>query len=82
MSIFNIYSLPIGCGALLLALLLVVLRRGRRSGELLALGGLAVCMFLGWLVIRPVSTPLDGQALADAAVGQGLPVLIEAQSPY
>ena len=82
MSIINLYSFPIFTGVLLLAALLVIILRGRRRNELLTLAGVTAILLVAWVAARPTGSNISAAQAADAAIGQGLPVLIEAQSPY
>ncbi len=82
MSIFNIYSFVLLSGFVLAIGLGVVLLTGRRRNGWLALGALTVLIIGLWWLVKPVETTLPAGSAPDAAIGQGLPVLIEAQSPY
>jgi hypothetical protein len=68
----------------LLAVVAVVLFRNRpRLPELLAFGGIVLALLIVYYYIRPVQTPLIGEAAdVQAMIGRGKPVLLEFQSPY
>ncbi len=82
MSVFNVYSFALFAGFLLVVGLLVVLARGRRRSDWIALGIFTALILAAWWVIRPTESAFSPSQAADAVVGQGKPVLLEAQSPF
>lgn len=60
--------------------------RKRRGGfhrrQIWILLMLAGVIGLGWLAIRPKNSPSVNSQQLHAQIGQGIPVLIEFQSPY
>ncbi len=80
MWIINQYSFVIFglAGVLLLALLLG--RTNRKRLALIALAGVALIAL--WLAVRPSATPAAEVAQVRGQIGQGVPVLLELQSPY
>ncbi len=78
------YSLLILTAILLLAVGWVLFRGRRpRLPEVLAFMGLVAALLVAYLYIRPLQTPLMGEAASvRAMIGSGKPVLLEFQSPY
>jgi hypothetical protein len=42
----------------------------------------ALALLAGWAAVRPTATPAAAVSQVRAQIGQGLPVLLELQSPY
>ena len=42
----------------------------------------ALALLAGWAAVRPTATPAAAVSEVRAQIGQGLPVLLELQSPY
>lgn len=83
MNIFQTYSVLWMTGLLLLLVAALLFRRKPRLAELGAFGVLVLGLVAVYLIVRPVQTPLMGEAArVRAAIGQGTPVLLEFQSPY
>lgn len=84
LQIFNQYS-ALWMAALLVVVVAVALFRHHRPSlrDFFALGALVTGLFIAWLRLHPVQTPLmeDAQKV-QAMIGQGKPVLLEFQSPY
>jgi len=77
------YSLLLTAVILLGIVGVILLRNKPRLNEWLAFFGIAAALFVAWWVIRPVQTPLMGEAAAvQKMIGAGKPVLLEFQSPY
>jgi thioredoxin 1 len=66
---------------LLLALLLLRRRAGRRRGAFI-LGAVALFMLGFWLVVHPVQSGSPDPAAVRSQIGAGMPVLLEFQSPF
>jgi hypothetical protein len=82
-SLLNQYSsVWIAAGLLVLAGFLL-LRRTPAWSDWLAFGVIGAGLLVAWLLLRPVQSPLAADAdQVQAQIGQGLPVLLEFQSPY
>ncbi len=83
-QILNQYSALFLAVALFFAVTVALVRHHRPTlRDFLALGILAGSLFIAWLRLHPVQTPLmeDAQKV-QAMIGQGQPVLLEFQSPY
>jgi hypothetical protein len=82
-SFIQPYSLLIVAGALALILGVVLLRNKPTARDFIAFGTIIAVLIAAYFVIRPVQTPLAGEAAAvRAMIGAGKPVLLEFQSPY
>jgi len=82
MQIINQYSLIIFGLVGLLVAALVLMRFGKGRGRVAVLAAVALVLLAGWLVVRPTATPAAAVNQVRAQIGQGLPVLLELQSPY
>ena len=82
MQFINQNSLVLGAVALLAAVAVVLLRDGPRPRDFLVLSLLIVVFVAGWLVLRPKGTPDVVAGQVRAQIGQGVPVLLEFQSPF
>jgi len=82
MQIINQYSLVIFGLVGLSAVALVLARYGKGRGRMALLAVVAVALLAGWLAFRPTATPAAAVSQVRAQIGQGLPVLLELQSPY
>ena len=82
MQIINQYSLIIFGLAGLTAVALVLMRSGKRRGRMAVLAAIALALLAGWVAVRPTATPAAAVGQVHAQIGQGLPVLLELQSPY
>jgi hypothetical protein len=82
-QILNQFSaLWIACGLVLVAALFLF-RSKPKPADYIALGAIILGLFVAWSMLRPIQTPLMGDAKkVQAMIGQGKPVLIEFQSPY
>jgi hypothetical protein len=79
----NQYSFLWMAGALLLLVVLLLVRRKSKSGAFVALVVVAAALAGAWLLFRPTQTPLmDDAKKVQSMIGQGMPVLLEFQSPY
>ena len=83
MAIFNQYS------AIWIAVILVViagvilLRRKPKWPQITAFGVLMVGLAAAWLFLHPRQTgPVMDATQVQGSIGQGIPVLLEFQSPY
>jgi hypothetical protein len=82
MQIINQYSLIIFGLAGLIAVALVLTRSGKGRGRMAVLAVVALALLAGWAAVRPTATPAAAVSQVRAQIGQGLPVLLELQSPY
>jgi apolipoprotein N-acyltransferase len=82
MQIINQYSLIIVGLIGLIAMALVLMRSGKRRGRMAVLAAIALALLAGWVAVRPTATPAAAVSQVRAQIGQGLPVLLELQSPY
>jgi apolipoprotein N-acyltransferase len=82
MQIINQYSLIIVGLIGLIAVALVLMRSGKRRGRMAVLAAIALALLAGWVAVRPTATPAAAVSQVRAQIGQGLPVLLELQSPY
>jgi hypothetical protein len=82
MQIINQYSLIIFGLAGLIAVALVLTRSGKGRGRFAVLAVVALALLVGWAAVRPTATPAAAVSEVRAQIGQGLPVLLELQSPY
>ena len=82
MQIINQYSLIIFGLVGLIVVALVLMRSGTGRGRLALLAVVALALLAGWAAVRPTATPAAAVSEVRAQIGQGLPVLLELQSPY
>ncbi len=82
MQIINQYSLIIFGLVGLIAMALVLMRSGKGRGRIAMLAVIALALLAGWVAVRPTATPVAAVSQVRAQIGQGLPVLLELQSPY
>jgi hypothetical protein len=82
MQIINQYSLIIFGLVVLIAVALVLMRSGKGRGRIAVLAVIALALLAGWVAVRPTATPAAAVSQVRAQIGQGLPVLLELQSPY
>jgi hypothetical protein len=83
MKIFNQYS-AIWIAAFLLAVAgVILLRRNPKWPQFLAFSMLVLGLVAAWIVLHPRQTAqVIDAAQVQAKFGQGVPVLLEFQSPY
>ena len=82
-QIVNQYSALWMAGALVLLLVLVIFRHKPKTSDYIALGVVVIGLGLAWLMLHPIQTPLMEDAkTVQSMIGQGVPVLLEFQSPY
>ena len=82
MQIINQYSLIIFGLVGLIAAALLLMRNGKGRGRVAVLAVVTLALLGGWAAVRPTATPAAAVSEVRAQIGQGLPVLIELQSPY
>ncbi len=80
---FGPYSLAWVTGILLAAIAVILVRSKARPRVFIAYASIIIGLGLVYFYIRPVETPLLGDAAqVRAIIGHGKPVLFEFQSPY
>jgi hypothetical protein len=82
MQIINQYSLIIFGLVGLIAVALLLMRSGKGRGRIAVLAVVTLALLGGWAAFRPTATPAAAVSQVRAQIGQGLPVLLELQSPY
>ena len=82
-QLINQYSALWIAGAFLLLVSLLLFRQKPKARDFVALGVVIVGLFVAWILLHPIQTPLmeDSKAVQEM-IGQGKPVLLEFQSPY
>jgi hypothetical protein len=78
----NQHSLVIGGVVLLVIVGIVLFRDGAKPGDFAIIGVMLAVMVGGWIVIRPTPTAVSEADKIRARIGQGVPVLLEFQSPF
>jgi hypothetical protein len=83
MQVFNQYSV-VWIGALLVIIMgYFLLRRKLKWFQVLAFGILLLGLGSMWVLLHPRQTDrINSAAQVEASIGQGIPVLLELQSPY
>lgn len=81
--LFNEYSFLWIAGTLILVAGLVLLTKNPKWNEYLAFGVIVASLIAAWVILHPRQTLLMGDAKSvQDAIGKGVPVLLEFQSPY
>lgn len=81
-TFFNHHSFVVSALVFWGLLALVLLRDGITKRDALALAVVAAAFGVAWLILRPGPGTFDDPARAEAALGQGQPVLVELYSNY
>jgi hypothetical protein len=83
MKIFNQYS-AVWIAAFLVAVAgVILLRHSPKWPQFLVLGVLVLGLVAAWILLHPrQTTQVNDAAQVQASIGQGMPVLLEFQSPY
>jgi len=82
-QIINQYSALWIAATFVLFVTLVLFRQKPRINDIVALGVVIMGLVLAWITLHPRQTPLMGDARkVQEMIGQGIPVLLEFQSPY
>jgi hypothetical protein len=82
-QLVNQYSALWIAGAFVLALVLILFRQKPKVSNFIALGVVILGLAMAWILLHPTQTPLmDDAKKVQAMIGQGVPVLLEFQSPY
>ena len=81
-TFFNHHSFVIMALVLWGSSALLLLRDGVTRRDVLALAALGAAFGVAWLILRPGQSTFRETAQAEAAIGQGQPVLAEFYSEY
>ena len=82
-QLVNQYSALWIAGAFVLLLVLILFRQRPKTGDFVALIVVIIGLALAWSLLHPRQTPLmDDARTVQSMIGQGVPVLLEFQSPY
>jgi hypothetical protein len=82
-QVLNQYSAMWIAGALVLLVVLIMLRHKPKVSDFVALGVVIIGLAVAWVMLHPRQTPLMEDAkMVQETIGQGVPVLLEFQSPY
>lgn len=81
-TFFNHHSFVVSALVLWAGLALFLLRDGITKRDLLALAVVGAAFVVAWLILRPGPGTFDETPRAEAALGQGQPVLVEFYSNY
>lgn len=82
-ELYNHYSFVWIAAALTVVAGLVLLTSRPRPKDFISFAVIVSGLLTAWLVLHPQQTPLMSDAKAvQAAIGGGMPVLLEFQSPY
>jgi len=82
-ELINQYSALWIAGTFLVLVSLILFRQKPRFRDFVALGVVILGLFLAWMLLHPTQTPLMEDAkTVQSMIGQGVPVLLEFQSPY
>ena len=82
MRIINQYSFVVAAVSLIGLLAILVNRARVKQSAYLILVLALVGIFIAWYFLRPISSVSAETAGIQAQIGNGVPVLIEFQSPY
>jgi hypothetical protein len=82
-QLVNQYSALWIAGAFVLLLVLILFRQRPRTSDFVALIVAIIGLAVAWVLLHPRQTPLmDDARTVQSMIGQGVPVLLEFQSPY
>lgn len=82
MLLLNVYSFAIFSIVIFSLIAYLILRRGINARSLILTGLLAVTILGVWFVLRPQPGTQANRDAIISQIGQGIPVLVEIQSPY
>jgi uncharacterized membrane protein YccC len=82
MQIINQYSAVWVVAILVVITGALLLRHHPKWPRIVVFGLLVVGMTLAWFILRPRQTVQLSPSQVQASIGQGIPVLLEFQSPY
>ena len=82
MSLINHYSTLWGLGIIFVLAAYFLMRGERSAKKQIALTLIGLALVGAWFAIRPQSGSGESASTLRAAIGQGMPVLLELQSPY
>lgn len=82
-QLVNQYSAVWIAGAFVLLVALVLFQHKPKASDFVALGLVIIGLVVAWTLLHPTQTPLMKDAkTVQSMIGQGVPVLLEFQSPY
>jgi hypothetical protein len=82
-QLVNQYSALWIAGAFVLLVGLILFREKPKARDFVALGVVIIGLVVAWVLLHPRQTPLmEDSRTVQSMIGQGVPVLLEFQSPY
>jgi multisubunit Na+/H+ antiporter MnhB subunit len=82
-QLVNQYSALWIAGAIVLLVAIILFRQKPKTRDFVALIVVIIGLVVAWSLLRPRQTPLmDDARTVQSMIGQGVPVLLEFQSPY
>ena len=82
-QLVNQYSALWIAAAFVLLVTLILFRERPKARDFVALGVVIIGLAVAWMLLHPRQTPLMEDARSvQSMIGQGVPVLLEFQSPY
>lgn len=82
-QLVNQYSALWIAGAFVLLVALILFRQKPKTRDFVAMIVVIIGLVVAWSLLRPRQTPLmDDARTVQSMIGQGVPVLLEFQSPY
>jgi hypothetical protein len=82
-QLVNQYSALWIAGAFVLLLALILFQQRPKTSDFVALIVVIIGLVVAWSLLHPRQTPLmDDARTVQSMIGQGVPVLLEFQSPY
>ena len=82
-QLVNQYSALWIAGAFVLLVALILFRHKPKTRDFVAMIVVIIGLVVAWSLLRPRQTPLmDDARTVQSMIGQGVPVLLEFQSPY
>ena len=82
MTLVNHYSFVFAVGFLIFWLTIVLIRKGFNRKTVLLLGILITGVIVTWYLVRPTQNIDVNPDQSANLIGNGIPVLLEYQSPY
>jgi hypothetical protein len=82
MEFLNQYSFTLIAGTLIILFSIFIFRGGVGQREIIALGALIIGFLVAYWFFSPGESSSGGGERTNAAIGSGIPVLLEFQSPF